>query len=171
MKPPRLIPEMPFPPYVFIPGENPHPKKTGGHMEGEKDPVAEIIRRDHPEANAFFRFAIDLYNYGYCWESHVYFEALWNAHGRQGSEADFLKGMIKLGAAGVKLQIKQTASAKDHFLRAQELFSSVKANEGKAFLGFDLDELIQHIDEALSSTGKQLQLIPRWSSQVFDSGL
>ena len=135
----RLIPSLPFPSYIFIPGVNAHPKKEGGHMEGQLDPVSEIIDLNHPEDSKFLRYSLDLYNHGYFWESHVYFEAIWNAHGRVGSVADFLKGMIKLGAAGVKLQINQANNARLHFLRAKELFESVMKAEGSTFLGFNLN--------------------------------
>jgi hypothetical protein len=45
---------------------------------------------------------IDLFNFGYWWESHEAWEGLWRACGRRGPAADFLKGLIKLAAAGVK---------------------------------------------------------------------
>jgi predicted metal-dependent hydrolase len=159
----RFIPAWPFPSYIFIPGENAHPKKSGGHMEGLGDPVATPIDAGHPEANEFLRFSLDLYNHGYFWESHVYFEAIWNAHGRQGSVADFMKGMIKLGAAGVKIKINQQASAVDHFLRAKELFASVMASEGPDYLGFDLKKILKDIDQAMESQEMQLKVFPSWT--------
>ncbi len=122
---PRYLPSLPLPKYKFVPGQNPHPKKNGGHMEGEKDPVALPVDIHHPESNESLRYAIDLFNHEFYWESHVYFEALWNAHGRVGSTADFFKGMIKLGAAGVKADINQVIAAKAHLERAKELFSEV----------------------------------------------
>lgn len=136
----------PFPPYIFIPGVNPHPKKEGGYMFGLEEPVANPIDLNHPEQSEFLLHSLDLYNKGYYWESHVYFEALWNAHGRVGSVADFFKAMIKLGAAGVKLSLNQPVQVKEHLTRAHELFSSVKAAEGELFLGFDLSEIIKNID-------------------------
>lgn len=158
----RFLPSRDFPPYIFIPGVNPHPKKEGGHMEGEGDPVAEKIDVLHPEMNLFLRYSLDLYNYGYYWESHVFFEALWNAHGRTGSVADFLKGMIKLGAAGVKFQIKQPQNAVAHLERARELFNSIMNAEGSIFLGFKLDDLIAKIDLVLDSQGESLVVLPLW---------
>ncbi len=109
-------------------------------MEGMGEPVVSPI--DDPAKNLDLRFALDLYNFGYFWESHVYFEALWNAHNRKGSVADLLKGLIKLGAAGVKNQIAQEELALEHIERAKELFRAVQNNEGDHFLGFNLKELI-----------------------------
>jgi hypothetical protein len=136
----------PFPPYIFIPGVNPHPKKEGGYMFEQDEPVAPAIDLAHPEKSEFLLHSLNLYNHGYYWESHVYFEALWNAHGRTGSVADFLKGMIKLGAAGVKFQIQQPENAKVHLIRAKELFTDVMKDEGTQFLGFDLSQIIQNLD-------------------------
>jgi hypothetical protein len=154
----RLIPSWPFPSYIFIPGENPHPKKSGGHMEGQGDPKTEPLDLIHPEKSEFFKFALDLLNYGYYWESHVYFEALWNAHGRTGEVADLLKAFIKLGAAGVKLQIKQPERAREHLERARELFESVRVRSSDRFLGFDLT--------ALSKIDHLRPIYPAWASQV-----
>lgn len=154
----RYLPNRPFPEYVFVPGENPHPKKVGGHMEGEKDPVVEPLNKDRPFDSDVLRYSLDLYNHGYFWESHVYFEALWNAHQRQGTIADFLKAMIKLGAAGVKKNIQQEQSARGHLDRAKELFQDVMAKEGEVFLGFNLKDLIEKV-----GTGQEVpEVHPLW---------
>lgn len=147
----RYLPTWDFPAYVFTPGENPHPKKEGGHMFGEAEPISPQINLKAPKSSDHLLYALDLYNYGYYWESHVYFEALWNAHHRIGPVADFLKGLIKLGAAGVKINLGQISSAKDHFLRAQELINSVKDTEGDQLLGFDLQEILKQIKITLDS--------------------
>lgn len=151
-----------FPHYVFVPGMNPHPKKSGGHMEGEGDPIAEPLDPDDPSQSEFLKYSLDLYNHGYFWESHVYFEALWNAHGRTGDIADFLKGMIKLGAAGVKVKIDQLGSAKGHLERARELFQKVMEHQGSKFLGFDLKNLIAQIDSGLLEGVFYFEVHPDW---------
>ncbi len=158
----RYLATKSFPPYIFVPGENAHPKKSGGHMEGEGDPVAPQIDPAHPEQNEFLRYSLDLYNHEYFWESHVYFEALWNAHARTGSIADFLKGMIKLGAAGVKINIDQVESALGHFDRAKELFLSVQNSEGPVFLGFDLNSILSNIDSVNPTAVKCFEVHPSW---------
>lgn len=159
----RYLPAWPLPTYIFVPGENPHPKKVGGHMEGLKDPDAPVIDVVHPEKNEHLRYALDLYNHGYFWESHVYFEALWNAHKRQGSVADFLKALIKLGAAGVKISIEQKEAAKGHYERALELINEVQSVEGDTFLGFELDQLKNKIQKTLSSNDLIMKVYPSWS--------
>jgi len=61
---------------------------------------------------------IDLFNGGYYWESHVALESLWIACGRKGIVADFLKGLIKLAAAGVKGLEGKPEGVKSHSGRA-----------------------------------------------------
>lgn len=155
----RLIPSWPFPSYIFMPGQNPHPKKEEGHMAGENDPVA--TRFLDPASSDTLRYALDLYNFGYFWESHVYFEALWNAYGRVGSEADFFKGIIKLGAAGLKLKLNQKHNADVHFLRAIALIEEVMISEGECFLGFDLPKIINDIKHSMANE-TSLTIYPNW---------
>jgi hypothetical protein len=157
MSTPRLTSKK-FPPYIFVPGKNPHPKKAGGHMEGEKDPVVPQIDSENPASSEALRYSLDIYNHGYFWESHVYFEALWNAHGRVGETADFLKAMIKLGAAGVKMALGEKKNARDHFERALELIESLDRLE---FLGFDLAEMETMIEDSIES-GKNPKILPTW---------
>lgn len=162
MKKRRYLPLRDFPRYLFIPGKNPHPKKAGGHMEGEEDPKCAPINTLAPETCEFLRYSLDLYNHGYFWEAHVYMEALWNAHEREGSVADFLKALIKLSAAGVKININQNEHAEDHFKRAKELLETVIQKEGPVFLGFNLESIIFQIDQGLRSEIVFFEIHPDW---------
>jgi len=56
------------------------------------------------QASAEYLRGIELFNHGYYWESHEVWESLWHAAGRTGPIADFLKGLIALAAAGVKVR-------------------------------------------------------------------
>jgi uncharacterized protein len=105
MLPPRLLPDEPFPPYTFIPGRNPHPvSDPQGHTYGkppEHPPAPDPFRWQ--ESRAYLR-GVDLFNHGFYWEAHEAWESLWHACGRTGPTADFLRGLIKLAAAGVKVR-------------------------------------------------------------------
>ena len=142
----RYMPNWPFPPYAFLPGQSVHPNKPGGHMFESAEPKGELIDFESPHKNQLLRFAVDLYNHGFYWESHVYLEALWNLHERQGTISDFLKALIKLGAAGVKLALNQVEAGIGHFERAHELFSEVLEKETRFYLGFDLEQLLEDIE-------------------------
>ncbi len=141
----RLKPDWAFPPYAFRPGSHPHPHKAGGHGLGrelEENPlgrkqVGDLATSPH------FLFALDLYNYAYYWEAHVYWEALWNAFGRQGRDAWALQGLIKMAAAGLKYAAGQSAAAKGHLERAEELFvQAQRAGGGNPWCRLDLAALI-----------------------------
>ena len=86
-------------------------------------------------------FGIDLFNAGYYWESHVAWESLWLAAGRQGPVADLLKGLIKLAAAGVKALEGKPEGVKSHSGRAAELWRAVSLAQPNIFLGFDVRQL------------------------------
>ena len=131
-------------------------------MEGQADPIAPQIDLKHPELSDYLRFSLDLFNHHYYWESHVYLEALWNAHHRQGSVADFLKALIKLAAAAIKLQLDQKNIAFDHILRAKELLTSVIAIEGDQFLGFNLKDLNQQLGDLSAENLSIFPLYPTW---------
>ncbi len=129
-------------------------------MEGVPEPVSPPLDPEKPWESETLRYGLDLYNHGYFWESHVYFEALWNAHLRSGSVAEFLKGMIKLGAMGVKLR----AGAEDptvlgHRDRARELFETVRTLTGEKFLGFDIGKIIRELDRDEVET---FEVHPEW---------
>ncbi|MBC7398201.1 MAG: DUF309 domain-containing protein, partial [Bdellovibrionales bacterium] len=143
----RYRPDQSFPPYAYLPGEHPHPSREGGYRDGLEEPSVHTLEHHQPLKNEAYAFAFDLFNHHYFWESHVYFEAFWNAHAREGSKADFLKGMIKLSAAGIKFQSGRVETSALHFIRARELFLSVLKKEGEFYLGVDLTRLIAELDE------------------------
>jgi hypothetical protein len=86
-----------------------------------------------------------LFNGGYYWESHVAWESVWLACGRKGVVADFLKGLIKLAAAGVKALEGKPEGVKSHSRRAAELWRRVICSletDPNPFMGLPIGELI-----------------------------
>lgn len=95
---------------------------------------------------------IDLFNCGYYWEAHESWEHVWHACGRQGETADFLKGLIKLAAAGVKAREGRVIGVQRHATRAIELFRQVisRRDSNDQFLGLSPAKLIgyaKHLSE------------------------
>jgi hypothetical protein len=126
---PRFLPDVPFPPYTYVPGKSPHPvRDPAGHMYGEAPQPAELVVDDWPRCRAYLR-GIDLFNHGYYWEAHEVWESLWHAAGRRGPVADFLKGLIKLAAAGVKTLEGTPTGRTRHARRAAELFRAAMASD------------------------------------------
>jgi hypothetical protein len=141
---PRLLPDVPFPPYSFAPGRSPHPvSDPAGHSFGVThrpepfDPDQWHRHRDYLRGH-------DLFNHGYYWEAHEAWEGLWHACGRRGPVADLLKGLIRLAAAGVKAREDRPAGVASHAAAAAGLFRRVAdaLNDPAARpLGLDLAEL------------------------------
>lgn len=105
-----------FPPYTHLPGVTVHPNKPGGHQEHSSEPKA-----DAENAQDIFHFGLDLFNFEYFWEAHIYFEVLWHFEGRKNGNADFLKALIKFSAAGVKQKMDSLEASLGHFQRGIEL--------------------------------------------------
>ncbi len=152
----RLVPDKPFPPYAFIPGRAPHPvSDPAGHSFGTPPAAPSPLDPERWQASKPYLYGIDLFNGRYYWESHVEFESLWLACGRRGTVADFLKGLIKLAAAGVKHREGKPQGVASHSCRAAELWREAARSLGMAgdrFLGFRCDVLIA-LAEAICRSG------------------
>src|SRR6476661_8020059 len=102
-RPVRLVPDEPLPPYSYVTGLFPHPTRDPlGHSFGNSAPASAPVDPSNWSASRAYLVGCDLFNLGYYWEAHETWEGLWHACGRRGMTADFLKGLIKLAAAGVK---------------------------------------------------------------------
>src|SRR6059058_753307 len=123
---PRLVPDEPFPPYAFVPGRSPHPvSDPAGHSFGARPETPPRIEPDSWPTNRTYLYGIDLFNAGYFWEAHEAWESLWHVAGRRGRIADFLKGLIKLAAAGVKHREGKPPGVTSHAGRAAELWRAI----------------------------------------------
>jgi predicted metal-dependent hydrolase len=149
---PRLLPDRPLPPYSYVSGMFPHPlRDPQGHSFGDAPSHAKPPADDNwRDCDEYLR-GIDLFNHGYYWEAHEAWEAVWNAVGRTGTTADFLKGLIKLAAALVKAREGRRQGVVRHAARAEELFQAVRdAGPAAHFLGLRFAELLAY--------ARQLQL-------------
>jgi hypothetical protein len=143
----RLVPDDPFPAYAFIPGRFPHPTgDPAGHSYGANPAPPSAVDPERWQECRPYLYGIDLFNGGYYWESHVAWESLWLASGRKGVTADFLKGLIKLAAAGVKALEGKPEGVKSHVTRAAELWRGLNRwadSEADPFMGFRIADLIR----------------------------
>ncbi len=152
----RLVPDLPSPLYSSAPGRHPHPvSDPAGHSHGRPLPPPDALDPARWCQCRTYLHGIDLFNGplpdspealgGYYWEAHEQWEQLWHACGRRGPTADFLKGLIKLAAAGVKHREGRPDGVRSHACRAAELFRAVADGEGM-FLGLSLGALIALAD-------------------------
>lgn len=148
MVPHRLLPDEPFPPYSFVPGRSPHPMSDpAGHLFGkplERPPAPDPDRWQ--ESRVYLR-GVDLFNHGFYWEAHEEWESLWHACGRAGPTADFLRGLIKLAAAGVKVREGIPQGVASHAARAGAIFQNAAQRIGgdeARFFGLRLRDLVAY---------------------------
>jgi hypothetical protein len=153
---PRLVPDEALPPYAFVPGRFPHPiSDPDGHRFGAGLVASANLDPDRWQQSRLYLQGFDLFNRGYYWESHVAWESLWLACGRKGVAADFLKGLIKLAAAGVKAMEAKPAGVRSHCGRAADLWRGVSRSlepETVFFMGLNVTDLI-HTAEAIERSG------------------
>ena len=136
----RYCPNRVFPPYSFIPTQNLNPNRIGGYRQDIPDPVSEPINKQNFFKHKDYLFAIDLLNYGYYWESHVYFEAIWHAHKRKGEVANYCKAMVKIAAGAIKHKQGRSISSKRLFKGANKILKGLSSN---FYLGITISELIK----------------------------
>jgi len=118
----------PLPPYSYVPGFTPHPvSDPRGHMHGHVAKPPAALEPEYWQESEAYRYGIDLFNHGYYWEAHEAWESLWHAAGRRGPVATWLKALIKLAAAAVKLREGNAAGARRHAWRSLELQNELRA--------------------------------------------
>ncbi|MBY0528343.1 MAG: DUF309 domain-containing protein [Gemmataceae bacterium] len=166
----RLAPDMPFPPYAYVPGgPYPHPiRDPQGHGFGIEAPRPASPDPEDWRSCVPYLYGIDLFNCGYYWEAHEAWESLWHACGRTGPMADFLKGLIKLAAAGVKVREGEPRGVHNHARRAAELFAPMA---GTRYLGLAVNELIAFADQLNAQSTSLAADRTKVVEVIFDYGL
>ncbi len=138
----RYNPDKDFPPYAFVPGKHPHPEKENGHMFGVE--VASEKLQEFQDCPAYL-YAIDLYNFGYYWEAHVWLECLWHLEKRTGDTADFLKALIKISAGKLKIKMNQEEIGQTHIERALGLLTDLSQRH-EVIAGLELYQVMDNYD-------------------------
>jgi len=109
---PRYCPERLLPPYRFVPGVHPHPRRDpAGHSYTEAEPP----RRDWDPAAwtslSDWLWGVDLFNAFFFWEAHEAWERLWIVKPRRSRAALFLQGLIQIAASLLKIHLHSPTAA------------------------------------------------------------
>lgn len=155
---PRLLPTVQLPPYTYVPGSGtPHPiRDPQGHSHNRKAPAPKALAPEQWADSRTYLVAIDLFNMGYYWEAHEEWERLWRASGPDTTVGRFLKGLIKLSAAGVKVREKSIHGVRRHAASAGEVFADVAAESGAdRYCGLEFTMLQFAADRAAQLSYKQ----------------
>ncbi len=167
---PRLLPSAELPRYTYVPGSgSPHPiRDPRGHSHNRKQPPPMALDPDSWAENRWYLWAIDLFNLGYYWESHEEWERLLRATGADSTCGRFLKGLIKLAAAGVKVREHSLHGVRRHAASAGEVFADVAAEASTEFfcgleftkLQYAADRAAQLVYKSTYPTGKPIRVFP-----------
>lgn len=144
--PPRYAPERAFPPYAYITGRAPHPRRDpAGHSFGVPEQMPPPLDPSRPFASEEFLHGVDLFNHGYYWEAHEAWEGLWRVSRERETEATtlFLQALIKLAAAGFKVRQGRPEGVRRHAARAAELLLAVQGSTRSArYSGLSIGTLV-----------------------------
>jgi len=129
-----------LPPYRHLPGTTAHPERSPeGHSYRVEEPAAHPLTEDGWADNEDFLFGVDLFNAGYFWEAHAFWERLWVLEETSPEIRRFLQAIIQAAAACLKVRQEQTAGALKLLDRA-----GLESLDGRK-LGFDLPALARDV--------------------------
>jgi hypothetical protein len=126
------------------------------------------LHEDRWAESRSYLYGLDLFNMGFYWESHDEWERLWRATGADGMVGKFLKGLVKLAAAGIKVREESIHGVRRHAASAGEVFADVAAETdlerycGLAFedLQFAADRAAQLVYKSGLEPGRPLRVFP-----------
>jgi uncharacterized protein len=125
-----------FPPYRHLPGTTAHPERSPeGHMYRASEPPAQPLSSAGGDRNEDLLFGIDLFNAGYYWEAHTYWERLWAIEETSPEMRRFLQSIIQTAAACLKARQGRKAGARKLLEKAK-----LESFEGRV-LGIDAKSL------------------------------
>lgn len=168
----RLLPSAQLPEYTYVPSSGmPHPVRDPlGHSYGRKSSAAGGTKALDPATwseNRSYLLAIDYFNLGYYWEAHEEWDRLWRVTGAETLQGRFMKGLIKLAAAGVKVRERSIHGVRRHAASAGEVFADVAAEvDEDCFCGLEFTYLQFAADRA-AQLGYKREYEPGTPARVF----
>jgi predicted metal-dependent hydrolase len=146
----------------------PHPiRDPKGHSHNRKPRSPQPLVPESWADNRTYLIAVDFFNMGYYWEAHEEWERLWRVSGPDSTVGRFLKGLVKLSAAGVKVREKSIHGVRRHAASAGEVFADVAAEVGsERYCGLEFTMLQFAADRAAQLSYKQ-EIAPGKPFRVF----
>lgn len=167
---PRLLPDTPLPDYTFTTGCGlPHPyRDPRGHSHARKNRTPKPLEAPRWAENRPFLMAVDYFNFGYYWESHDGWDRLGRVAVPESLVARFLRGLVKMAAAGLKVREGSVHGVRRHAAAAGEIFADVAAECGtESYCGLPLTSLQYSADRAAQlnykheiPVGKPIRVFP-----------
>ena len=143
-RPLRWVPDLPFPRYRHRLGETPHPRTHPlGHSFGVPDPHGLPLTQDNWRQHEAWLFGVDLFNHGYWWEAHEWWEAAWRVSQQQ-STRHLLQGLIQTAAALLKWEEGNHRGREGLWSRAEDHLRHVGTG-GTRCMGLQVTSFIQQM--------------------------
>lgn len=166
----RLLPAAEIPRYTHVPGSGtPHPyRDPRGHSYNKRPGMPKALQEDRWAENRSYLVGLDFFNLGFYWEAHDEWERLWRVSGADTPVGKFLKGLVKLAAAGIKVREESIHGVRRHAASAGEVFADVAAeSDVESFCGLDFTKLQFAADRAAQlsypkdlEAGRPLRVFP-----------
>ncbi|NKB67622.1 MAG: DUF309 domain-containing protein [Candidatus Latescibacteria bacterium] len=139
----RYAPGRTLPSYRHRPGHTPHPRThPHGHSYGTPEITTGLaLRPDNWLCHETYLFGVDLFNFGYWWEAHEYWEALWRLEEKGSAARLFLQGLILLAAALLKEEAGNEQGHRRLLARGLARLAEVGQRVGPVCMGLDLAAL------------------------------
>lgn len=134
----RYLPTREFPPYAFLPGQDPHPSRDPrGHSFGREEEACGYFEAEIWRENADYLYGVDLYNHGFLWEAHEAWEGIWHVAKIDPPQANFLQGLIQCGAACLKIRMQQPRGLESLSKLGCEKINAVVRGQGSPYMGLE----------------------------------
>ncbi|MCA9076781.1 MAG: DUF309 domain-containing protein [Planctomycetaceae bacterium] len=166
----RLLPANELPRYTHVPTTGtPHPyRDPQGHSYNRKPSPPKSLTEVEWAENRSYLIALDYFNLGFYWEAHDEWDRLFRQTGPDTTVGHFLKGLLKLAAAGIKVREDSIHGVRRHAASAGEVFADVAAETdcdrfcGLSFtnLQFAADRAAQLIYRNDLEVGRPLRVFP-----------
>ncbi|REJ93100.1 MAG: DUF309 domain-containing protein [Planctomycetota bacterium] len=147
----RLIPSAELPRYTHVPGTGtPHPyRDPRGHSYNRRPGTPTALEQDRWAENRSYLLGLDYFNLGFYWEANDEWDRLLRASGPETPVGQFLKGLVKLAAAGIKVREESIHGVRRHAASAGEVFADVAADtDAEFFCGLEFTVLQFAADRA-----------------------
>jgi hypothetical protein len=147
----RLLPSADLPRYTHVPGTGtPHPyRDPQGHSYNRKPAAPKPLIEEFWAENRSYLLALDRFNLGFYWEANDEWDRLWRASNPDSMVGRFLKGLVKLAAAGIKVREDSIHGVRRHAASAGEVFADIAAEADRdRFCGLDFTLLQFAADRA-----------------------
>lgn len=140
-----------FPSYAFLPGTDPHPTADvrGHSYRRTSEHCAQGLGTEW-RANRCYLYGCDLFNYGYWWEAHEAWEAIWLQLPRGGGDASFLQMLIQAANALLKQRMGRRRAA----LRLQTLVIELATGLEDEHMGLEVRPWLAEFSSYLTSQGE-----------------